>query len=53
VLLLVAGQRLSVWMCPDPRTASRTLMPMGALALILTVAGILLLSQSVKMRRGM
>jgi len=53
VLSLVAGQRLSLRMYPDPRTASRALVPMAALALVFTVAGIVLLNQPMGMRHGM
>lgn len=50
---LVAGHRLSLRAYPDPRTASRALMPMAALAFVLTVAGIMLLNQPMAMRHGM
>ena len=53
VLSLVAGHRLSLNVYPDPRTASRALLPMAALALLFTVVGIVLLNQPMGMRHGM
>jgi hypothetical protein len=52
-LSLVAGHRLSLRAYPDPRTASRALVPMAALAFVFTVAGIVLLNQPMGMRHGM
>jgi len=53
VLSLVAGHRLSLRAYPDPRTASRALVPMAVLSLVFTVAGIVLLNQPMGMRHGM
>ncbi|MBI4590229.1 MAG: 4Fe-4S binding protein [Candidatus Rokubacteria bacterium] len=53
VLSLVAGHRLSLRVYPDPRTASRALVPMAVLAFVFTVAGIVLLNQPMGMRHGM
>jgi len=53
VLSLLAGHRLSLRAYPDPRTASRALIPMAALSFVFTVAGIVLLSQPMGMRHGM
>lgn len=52
VLSLVAGHRLSLRVYPDPRTASRAFVPMAALALLFTLAGIVLLNQPMGMRHG-
>ena len=52
-LSLVAGHRLSLRAYPDPRTASRALVPLALLAFIFTVAGIVLLNQPMGMRHGM
>lgn len=53
VLSLVAGQRMSVRVYPDARTASRALAPMVLLSLAFTVVGIVLLNQPMGMRHGM
>jgi hypothetical protein len=53
VLSLVAGHRLSLGAYPDPRTASRALIPMVTLSLLFTVAGIVLLNQPMGARHGM
>ncbi|MBI4391710.1 MAG: 4Fe-4S binding protein, partial [candidate division NC10 bacterium] len=53
MLSLVAGYRLSLHAYPDPRTASRALIPMAALSFAFTVASIVLLSQPMGMRHGM
>lgn len=53
LLSLVAGQRMAVRAYPDPRTASRALVPMVVLCLAFTVAGIVLLNQPMAMRHGM
>jgi hypothetical protein len=53
VLSLVAGHRLSLRVYPDPRTASRALIPMAALSLVFTVVNIVLLSQPMGMRHQM
>ncbi len=53
ILSLVAGHRLSLRVYPDPRTASRALVPMALLSFIFTVAGIVLLNQPMGMRHGM
>ena len=53
ILSLVAGHRLSLRAYPDPRTASRALVPMAALSFVFTVAGIVLLNQPMGMRHGM
>ncbi|MBI4414601.1 MAG: 4Fe-4S binding protein [candidate division NC10 bacterium] len=53
VLSLLAGHRLSLRAYPDPRAASRALIPMAALAFVFTVAGIVLLNQPMGMRHGM
>ncbi|HEV8440021.1 MAG TPA: hypothetical protein VGT40_18175 [Methylomirabilota bacterium] len=53
VLSVVAGHRLSLQAYPDPRTASRALVPMTLLSLVFTVAGIVLLLQPMGMRHGM
>ncbi|MFQ5830636.1 MAG: 4Fe-4S binding protein [Candidatus Methylomirabilia bacterium] len=52
-LSLVVGHRLSLRVYPDPRTASRALIPMAALSFVFTVAGIVLLNQPMGMRHGM
>ncbi|HEV8663277.1 MAG TPA: 4Fe-4S binding protein [Candidatus Methylomirabilis sp.] len=52
-LSLLAGHRLSLRAYPDPRTASRVLIPMAALSFVFTVAGIVLLNQPMGMRHGM
>ena len=52
VLSLVAGHRLSLRVYPDPRTASRALVPMAALAVLFTLAGIVLLNLPMGMRHG-
>ncbi len=52
VLSLRAGHRLSLRVYPDPRTASRAFVPMAALALVFTLAGIVLLNQPMGMRHG-
>ncbi|MBI4609250.1 MAG: 4Fe-4S binding protein, partial [Candidatus Rokubacteria bacterium] len=52
-LSLAAGHRLALRFYPDPRTASRALIPMAALSLVFTVAGIVLLNQPMGMRHGM
>ncbi len=53
VLSLVAGHRLSLRAYPDPRTASRALIPMALLSFVFTAAGIVLLNQPMGMRHGM
>ena len=53
VLSLVAGHRLSIRTYSDPWAASRALVPLAALSLVFTVAGIVLLSQPMGMRHGM
>ena len=53
VLSLVAGHRLSLRAYPDPRTASRALIPMALLSFIFTMAGIALLNLPMGMRHGM
>jgi len=53
VVSLVAGHLLALRVYPDPRAASRALLPMAALALLFTVAGIVLLNQPMGMRHGM
>ncbi len=53
VLSLYAGHRLSLKAYPDPRIASRALLPMAALSVLFTVAGIVLLNQPMGMRHGM
>jgi len=53
VVSLVAGHLLALRVYPDPRTASRALLPMAALALLFTVVGIVLLNQPMGMRHGM
>jgi hypothetical protein len=52
-LSLFAGHRLSLRAYPDPRTASRALLPMAVLSFVLTVAGIVLLNLPMGMRHGM
>ena len=52
-LSLVAGHRLSLRVYADPRTASRALIPMAALSLLFTLAGIVLLNQPMGMRHGL
>ena len=53
VLSLVAGHRLSLRAYPDPRTASRALIPMALLSFIFTMVGIALLTLPMGMRHGM
>jgi len=53
VVSLVAGHLLALRVYPDPRTASRALLPLAALALLFTVVGIVLLNQPMGMRHGM
>jgi len=53
VLSLIAGHRLALRAYPNPRTASRALVPMALLSLMFTVAGIVLLNQPMGMRHGM
>ena len=53
MLSLVAGHRLSLGAYPDPRTASRALIPMVTLSLLFTLAGIVLLNQPMGARHGM
>lgn len=50
---LVAGHLLALRVYQDPRTASRALLPLAALALLFTVVGIILLNQPMGMRHGM
>jgi hypothetical protein len=52
-LSLITGHRLSLHAYPDPRTASRALVPMALLSFVLTVAGIALLNLPMGMRHGM
>ncbi|MBI4011098.1 MAG: 4Fe-4S binding protein [Candidatus Rokubacteria bacterium] len=52
VLSLQAGHRLSLRVYPDSRTASRALVPMAALAVLFTLAGIVLLNLPMGMRHG-
>ena len=52
VLSLVAGHRLSLRVYPDSHTASRAFVPMAALALLFTLAGIVLLNLPMGMRHG-
>jgi hypothetical protein len=52
-LSLVAGQRISVRVYPDARTATRALVPMVLLSLAFTIVGIVLLNQPMGMRHGM
>jgi 4Fe-4S binding domain len=53
VLSLQAGHRLSLRLYPDARVASRAWIPMAGLALVFTLAGILLLMQPMGMRHAM
>jgi hypothetical protein len=53
VLSLHAGHRLALRAYPDPRTASRALIPMATLSLLFTLAAIALLMQPMGMRHGM
>ncbi len=53
VLSLVAGHWLSLRAYPDPRAASRALVPMALLSFVFTVAGIVLLNLPMGMRHGM
>lgn len=53
LLSLVAGHRLSLRAYTDRRTASRAFVPMAVLALLFTVAGIVLVNQPMGMRHGM
>jgi hypothetical protein len=53
VLSLRAGHRLSLRLYPDARVASRAWIPMAGLALLFTLAGILLLMQPMGMRHAM
>jgi len=53
VVSLVAGHLLALRVYPDPRAASRALLPLAALALLFTVVGIVLLNQPMGMRHGM
>jgi 4Fe-4S binding domain len=53
VLSLQAGHRLSLRLYPDARVASRAWIPMAGLALLFTLAGILLLMQPMGMRHAM
>ncbi|MBI3456725.1 MAG: 4Fe-4S binding protein [Candidatus Rokubacteria bacterium] len=53
VLSLVAGHRLALRVYPDARAASQALIPMAALSLLFTLAGIVLLMQPMGMRHGM
>jgi hypothetical protein len=52
VLSLVAGSRLALRVYPDATTAGHALIPMVALSLLFTVAGIVLLSLPMGMRHG-
>jgi hypothetical protein len=52
-LSLVAGHRLSLRLHADRRAASRALIPFALLALVFTVAGLVLLNQPMGMRHGM
>jgi hypothetical protein len=49
---LLAGHRLALRLYGEPRTAARALVPLAALSLVFTVAGILLLNQPMGMRHG-
>jgi len=49
---LLAGHRLALRVYGEPRTAARALVPPAALCLLFTLAGILLLNQSMGMRHG-
>jgi hypothetical protein len=53
LLSLVAGHRLALRVYPDPGTASRALVPLVALSVLFTLAGILLLTLPMGMRHGM
>jgi len=53
LLSLAAGHRLALRTYPDPRAASRALLPMAGLALLFTLPGIVLLNQPMGMRHGM
>jgi polyferredoxin len=53
ILSLVAGQRLALRAYPDATTAGHALIPMVALSLLFTMAGIVLLSLPMGMRHGM
>jgi polyferredoxin len=53
VLSLFAGHRLALRAYPDPRTASRALLPMAVVSFVFTVAGIVLLNLPMGMRHGM
>jgi hypothetical protein len=53
ILSLGAGHRLSLRVYGDARVASRAWIPMAALALAFTLAGILLLMQPMGMRHAM
>jgi hypothetical protein len=52
-LSLFAGHRLALRAYPDPRTASRALLPMAVVSFVFTVAGIVLLNLPMGMRHGM
>ncbi len=52
VLALRTGHRLATRVYPDARVASRALVPLAALALLFTLAGIVLLSLPMGMRHG-
>jgi hypothetical protein len=52
-LSLRAAHRLSVRAYPDGRAAARALAPVAALAVLLTIAGIVLLHQPMGMRHVM
>jgi len=53
ILSLGAGHRLSLRVYGDARVASRAWVPMAALALLFTLAGIILLTQPMGMRHAM
>jgi len=53
LLSLRAGHRLALRLYPDARLASRAWIPMAALALLFTLAGILLLMEPMGMRHTM
>lgn len=53
ILSLGAGHRLSLRVYGDARVASRAWVPMAALALLFTLAGIILLMQPMGMRHAM
>jgi hypothetical protein len=53
VLSLVAGHRLALRVYPDPRAASRALVPLAALCILFTLGGIVVLTLPMAMRHGM